>query len=32
MCDSQGPDLSGFYKEGNRRDNPGYLMAVADGV
>ena len=32
MYDRQGPDLPGFYKEGNRRDSSGYLMAVEDGV
>ena len=32
MCDSRGPDCPGFYKEGNRRDSPGYIVAVEDGV
>ena len=32
IYDSQGPYLPGFYKERNRRDNPGCLVAVEDGV
>ena len=32
IYDSQGPDLSDFDKEGNRRDSSGYIMAVEDGV
>ena len=32
IYDSQGYDLSGFYKEGNRRDSSGCIMAVEDGV